>query len=296
MLSLVIDKRQRNLGDLAVGRVLPFARHRMVGPFIFFDHLGPVTLAKGLPRSADVLPHPHIGLATVTYLFDGEIMHRDSLATEQTIRPGAVNWMVAGKGITHSERFERARAEGGRIHAIQSWVALPTTEEECDPGFSHHSAESLPVIDDHGVHARLLAGAAFGQQAAVDVHSPIFYLHCTLAAGSRAELPAAYLERAAYIVTGKVLFDGSLFQEGQMLIFEGRHGIALTATEPSTVMMLGGDPVGERFVEWNFVSSSKERIAQASADWRAGRMKLPDFDNNEFVPLPGASMVSDSSP
>jgi redox-sensitive bicupin YhaK (pirin superfamily) len=284
--SLVIDRRRRNLGDFEVGRVLPFAKRRMVGPFIFLDHMGPVKLPKGLARSADVRPHPHIGLATVTYLFDGEIMHRDSLATEQPIRPGAVNWMLAGKGITHSERFERARAEGGPLHGIQSWVALPDRQEECPPAFAHHSADSLPVIEGSGFWARLLAGAAFGQRAAVDARSPLFYLHCVLAPGAVAELPREFPERAAYVVTGEAELDGQTFHDGQMLVFAPRETIVLRAVRPSVIMLLGGEPVGQRFIEWNFVSSSKERIEQAIADWRAGRMKLPDFDNQEFIPWP----------
>jgi redox-sensitive bicupin YhaK (pirin superfamily) len=295
-LSLVIDKRRRDLGGFEVGRVLPFAKRRMVGPFIFFDHMGPVTLPKGLPRSADVRPHPHIGLATVTYLFDGELMHRDSLATEQAIRPGAVNWMVAGSGITHSERFEKARAEGDSIHGVQSWVALPLAEEECPPGFAHHSAKSLPLFEAAGLSARLIAGAAFGKRAAVDVRSPLFYLHCTLDAGAHAELPAEYPERAAYVVNGEVELEGQTFHAGQMLVFAHGEGVALRAAKPSTVMLLGGDPVGERFIEWNFVSSSKERIAQASADWRAGRMKLPDFDNQEFITLPDPAAAPHRAP
>ena len=288
MPTLVIDSRRRDLGGFEVGRVLPSVKNRMVGPFIFFDHMGPVTLPKGLPRSADVRPHPHIGLATVTYLFDGEIMHRDSLATEQTIRPGAVNWMVAGRGITHSERFERARAEGGAMHGIQSWVALPDRDEECRPAFAHHAAETLPVIEERGFWGRLLAGAAFGRRAEVDIRSPLFYLHCTLAPGAAAELPAEYPERAAFIVAGEVECDGQSLHDGQMIVFEPREKAALRAAKPSTIMLLGGEPVGERFIEWNFVSSSKARIAQAAADWRAGRMKLPDFDNQEFIPLPEA--------
>ncbi|MGH7090627.1 MAG: pirin family protein [Stellaceae bacterium] len=285
---LVIDRRQRNLGGFEVGRVLAFAKRRMVGPFILLDHLGPVALPKGLAASADVRPHPHIGLATLTYLLDGEIVHRDSLAKEQAIRPGAVNWMVAGRGITHSERFEKARAEGGPMHAVQSWVALPAADEECEPAFAHHAAESLPVIDDRGVRARLLAGAAFGQRAKVDVRSPLFYLHCTLDAGATAEPPADYSERAAYVVNGEIECDGHTFPAGKMLVFDPGARPGLRAAKASTVLLLGGEPVGERFTEWNFVSSSKQRIAQAAADWRAGRMKLPDRDNKEFIPLPSA--------
>jgi hypothetical protein len=286
MAALVIDKRRRDLGGFEVGRVLPFAKRRMVGPFIFFDHLGPVDLPRGLKREADVRPHPHIGLATVTYLFAGEIMHRDSVGSEQPIRPGAVNWMTAGKGITHSERFEKARAEGGPMHAIQSWVALPRELEECAPAFAHHGAASLPLFEEPGVKARLLAGAAFGRRASVASLSPMFYLHCDVAAGARAELPRDYSERAAYVVSGEAALGGTTVRAGQMLVLDPHDDGALEARVPSVVMLLGGEPVGERFIEWNFVSSSRERIEQAKADWRAGRMKLPDLDHDEFVPLP----------
>jgi redox-sensitive bicupin YhaK (pirin superfamily) len=286
MAALVIDQRRRDLGGFEVGRVLPFAKRRMVGPFVFFDHMGPVELPRGLAREADVRPHPHIGLATVTYLFAGEIMHRDSVGSEQPIQPGAVNWMTAGKGITHSERFERARAEGGPMHGIQSWVALPRELEECPPAFAHHGVESLPLFETRGVTARLLAGAAFGRRALVATLSPMFYLHCEIAAGARTELPRDYSERAAYVVAGAVVFGGATIRAGQMLVLDPHDDGVLEATVPSVAMLLGGEPVGERFIEWNFVSSSRERIEQAKADWRAGRMKLPDRDHDEFIPLP----------
>jgi redox-sensitive bicupin YhaK (pirin superfamily) len=287
MLELVIEQRRRDLGGFEVGRVLPHPRRRMVGPFVFFDHMGPVDFPAGLPRSVDVRPHPHIGLSTVTYLFDGEIMHRDSVGSEQPIRPGEVNWMTAGRGITHSERFERARAEGGRTHGIQAWVALPREEEETEPAFAHHGAGDLPIQQSDGLWARLIAGAAFGARARVKTHSPMFYVHCRMEAGARAELPAEYPERAAYVVTGAVEVAGRTVGAGEMLVFTAGKPVLFTAPAAATVMLLGGEPVGERFIEWNFVSSSKERIEQAKADWRAGRMKLPDFDNGEFIPLPG---------
>jgi len=287
MLDLVIDQRRRDLGGFEVGRVLPFARRRMVGPFIFFDHLGPVTLPPGIPRSVDVRPHPHIGLATVTYLFDGEIMHRDSVGSEAPIHPGEVNWMVAGRGVTHSERFEKARTRGDTIHGIQSWIALPAEQEECAPGFAHHGREALPTLQEDGVWTRLLAGESFGAKSPVKSYSPLFYLHWVLAAGAQAQLPAEYSERAAYIVSGRVEAAGQVFNPGQMIVFaRGGHAV-VRATTPAVMMALGGEPVGERFIDWNFVSSAKARIEQAKADWRAGRMQLPDFDNQEFVPLPG---------
>ncbi len=287
MIDLVIQQRRRDLGGFEVGRVLPYAQRRMVGPFIFFDHIGPVDLPPGLPRSADVRPHPHIGLSTVTYLFDGEIMHRDSLASEQPIRPGEVNWMTAGRGITHSERFERARREGGRMHGIQAWVALPERDEETQPAFFHHAGGDLPVLEEGGASARLIAGEAFGAKAKVRIHSPMFYVHWTLAPRAPAELPADYSERAAYVAAGSIEVDGRILRAGDMAVFAPRKAALMRALEPSIVMGLGGEPVGERFIEWNFVSSSKERIEQAKADWRAGRMKLPDLDHDEFIPLPG---------
>jgi redox-sensitive bicupin YhaK (pirin superfamily) len=286
MIELLIDQRPRNIGAFEVGRVLPFARHRMVGPFIFFDHMGPVDLPKGLAHEADVRPHPHIGLSTVTYLFAGEIMHRDSTGVEQAIRPGEMNWMIAGGGITHSERFERARREGGSMHAIQSWVALPTGDEETAPGFSHHEAPDLPIHNDGGVWLRVLAGEALGLRAAVKTHSPLFYAHVVLDAGARVALPRDHAERAAFLVSGSAQADGRTIVPGQMAVFSTGAEAVVQASVPSVLMLLGGANIGERFIEWNFVSSSKERIAQAKADWRAGRMKLPDLDNREFTPLP----------
>jgi redox-sensitive bicupin YhaK (pirin superfamily) len=285
-LELVIDQRRRDLGGFEVGRVLPFAARRMVGPFIFFDHLGPRDFPRGVPREVDVRPHPHIGLATVTYLFDGEIMHRDSLGSEQAIRPGEVNWMTAGRGITHSERFEKARAEGGPMHGIQSWVALPREREEMAPEFVHYGRDVLPVLEASGVSMRLIAGAAFGRDSGVRTQSPLFYLHCVLQSGARVSLPSEYDERAAYVVSGTVTAGGSSHDAGHMLVFQRGSDATVQAVTPAVVMLLGGEPVGPRFIEWNFVGSSAERIEQAKADWRAGRMKLPDHDDAEFIPLP----------
>lgn len=286
MLETVIDQRRKDLGGFEVGRVLPNAHRRMVGPFIFLDHMGPVDFPRGIPRAVDVRPHPHIGLSTVTYLFDGEIMHRDSLGTEQPIRPGEVNWMIAGRGITHSERFERARAEGGRMHGIQAWVALPTESEETEPGFAHHGQSDLPVVSAPGVVIRIIAGEAFGGRAQVTTHSPMFYAHAELAGGERIELPQHYAERAAYVVSGSVEADGRVFVPGQLLVFRKGHDAVVAASAQTTLLALGGEPIGPRFIEWNFVASSQGRIEQAKADWRAGRFKLPDLDNKEFIPLP----------
>jgi len=286
VIELVLDQRIRHIGSFEVGRVLPAGKRRMVGPFIFLDHLGPVDLPEGLPRDADVLPHPHIGLSTVTYLFAGEIVHRDSLGMEQAIRPGEMNWMIAGSGITHSERFERARREGGPMHGVQSWVALPNGEEETAPAFAHHEGEDLPIHEDEGVRVRLLAGEAFGLRAAVKTHSPLFYVHVALDSGARIALPKEYPERAIFLVSGAAEADGQTIEQTQMVVFSTGADAVVQATMPSVLMLLGGAPVGERFIEWNFVSSSRDRIAQAKSDWQAGRMKLPDLDNEEFVPLP----------
>jgi redox-sensitive bicupin YhaK (pirin superfamily) len=281
----VIDQRRRDLGGFEVGRVLPYTRRHMVGPFIFFDHIGPKHFTPGIPRTIDVRPHPHIGLATVTYLFAGEIMHRDSLAFQQAIQPDEVNWMVAGRGITHSERFEKARAEGGPLHGIQAWVALPREHEETDPAFAHFGPEDLPVHEDSGVRTRLLAGEAFGLSSRVHTHSPLFYAHWEVDSGARVALPAQYSERAVYVATGEVTAGGQVFGAGKMLVFDQHEDTTIEATARATLMALGGEPVGERFIEWNFVSSSRERIEQAKLDWKAHRFKLPDFDNQEYIAL-----------
>ncbi|MCB5176413.1 pirin family protein [Microvirga lenta] len=287
MLDMVISARRRDLGGFEVGRVLPFMKRRMVGPFIFFDHMGPVDLPPHVPRSTDVRPHPHIGLSTVTYLFDGEIMHRDSTGARQAIRPGAVNWMTAGSGISHSERFDGPiRETGGRMHGIQAWVALPETFEETDPSFIHHGAEELPIFGETDVSARLIAGEAFGLANSVTTHSPLFYLHVELDAGARIGVPTGYPERAAYVVRGRIEADGHPYEAGQMLVFAGGDDPVLRALEPTTVMLLGGEPLGPRHIWWNFVSSRKDRIEQAKADWQAGRIRLPLDDDREFIPLP----------
>jgi len=288
MIELVIDSQRHDLGGFTVGRVLPFARHRMVGPFVFFDHMGPIDMPAGVPRSADVRPHPHIGLSTVTYLFSGEMRHQDSLGFDQPIRPGEVNWMTAGSGITHSERFDGPiRDHGGRLHGIQAWVALPEALEESDPAFAHHNGPAdLPYYEGSGMKARLIAGQAFGAKAAVKTHSPLFYAHWELDAGATAALPAEYPERAAYVAAGAVEVDGVRYDSGRMLVFAPGDTIPVTAIEPATVMLLGGEPIGPRHVWWNFVSSSRERIERAKADWKAGRFALPPHDHDEFTPLP----------
>jgi redox-sensitive bicupin YhaK (pirin superfamily) len=291
MWNRIIEQRRKSLGDLEVGRVLPAPASGMVGPFIFFDHIGPVDLPAGLPRTADVRPHPHIGLSTLTYLFDGQIMHRDSLAFSQAIEPGAVNWMVAGNGITHSERFERARAQGDHLHGIQAWVALPNEDEETSPSFSHHPADSLPVAEERGVWMRLIAGQAFGMQSPVRTHSPLAYAHLRLAAGATVPLPAELSERAVYVVSGALAGGGQTIRAGQMGVLEPGTPQGVTALEDSLVMLVAGEPVGPRYIDWNFVSSSADRIAQARSDWRGGRIRLPDADNAEFIPLPETDAI-----
>ena len=289
MIDLVIDQRRKDLGGFEVGRVLPYAKRRMIGPFIFFDHMGPADFKAGFGKEVDVRPHPHIGLSTLSYLFDGAMTHRDSVGVTQPIRPGEVNWMTAGRGITHSERFETLREHGGRMDGIQTWIALPVEDEEIDPSFDHYAPEVLPTFEENGLWGRLIAGEAFGVKSPVKTHSPMFYVHWHLTAGARAQLPAEYPERAAYVAKGMVEVDGRQYHEGQMMVFLPGEPVLLTAVSDAVVMSLGGEPVGPRLIDWNFVSSSKDRLEQAKADWRAGRMKLPDADDKEFIPLPEPS-------
>ncbi|MDP9055824.1 MAG: pirin family protein [Pseudomonadota bacterium] len=292
MIERIIDRRSHDLGGgLTVGRVLPFHARRMVGPYIFFDHLGPVDLAPGLPRDLDVRPHPHIGLATVTYLYDGAITHRDSLGFTQEIHPGEVNWMISGSGITHSERFDYARVHGAHMHGIQAWVALPEEFEEMAPSFHHHAGADLPTWDEPGVHGKLIAGSAEGMQAAVPVHSPQFYMHWTMATGARRTIPQEYSERAIYCAQGLVEVGGNELHTGQMAVLSPGGSVAVIAREPAIVMVLGGEPIGERFMLWNFVSSRHERLLQAKEDWNQGRMKLPDADRAEFIPFPESRII-----
>lgn len=258
----------------------------MVGPFVFFDHMGPLELAPGIPRELDVKPHPHIGLSTVTYLYSGAMTHRDSLGYTQEILPGEVNWMVAGRGITHSERLEYARAHGASMHGIQAWVALPHEDEETDPAFYHYGANELPEFDEDNVSGRLIAGSIDGLSADVKTHSPMFYMHWDMQAGAQRSLSAQYPERAIYVATGAIDVDGDTLTAGEMIVLPPGQRVQIRAHQPSTLMLLGGEPIGERFIHWNFVSSSKERIEQARADWQAQRMELPVGDDQEFVPLP----------
>lgn len=283
MIEIVIAARKKDLGGgLEVGRVLPFAKRRMVGPFVFLDHMGPADFAPG--EGVDVRPHPHIGLATVTYLFEGELLHHDNLGTVQAILPGEVNWMTAGRGIVHSERTRDAvRARGIRMDGIQAWVALPVEAEETEPAFAH--SDALPAFEDAGVSGTLIAGHFHGLTAGA-VLSPLFYVHLEMRPHTRFALPDDSRERAAYVARGEIIVDGSMFPAGQMVVFGPGPAVIETAEAPARVMLLGGEPVGPRHIWWNFVSSRPERIEQAKADWQGGLMTLPPSDNGEFIPLP----------
>jgi redox-sensitive bicupin YhaK (pirin superfamily) len=285
-IEMAIVPRLRDLGDgFQVRRVLPFARRPMVGPFIFFDAMGPTQFAPG--HGLDVRPHPHIGLATVTYLFEGEILHRDSLGNVQPIRPGEVNWMTAGAGIAHSERTDPAlRQKGAPLAGIQSWVALPRAAEETAPSFAHHPRASLPLIEGEGKSLRLIAGSLLGKRSPVEVLSPLFYADATLTQGARLALPAEHRERAAFLVEGRVAIAGALHEPGQLLVFRPKAEIVITAPGPARLLLLGGEPLdGPRHIWWNFVASDPARIEQAKADWKAGRFPRV-IGESEFIPLP----------
>jgi redox-sensitive bicupin YhaK (pirin superfamily) len=288
MLDVIIEARKAEISkNFSVKRILPYRLRRMIGPFIFMDHGGPVNLQVGATDSLDVLPHPHIGLSTVSYLFSGNVTHRDSLGIEQVIKPGEVNWMTAGKGITHSERFEDpAMLAGGELEMIQTWVALPEKDEESEPSFMNYKAEQLPIFTDTGVWMRLIAGNAYGLKSNLKTHSPLFYVHVVLNQGIHFGLPDGYSERGVYIVKGSVEVNGIAYPAGNLMVFTKGVDPILIAREHTTLMMLGGEHLGERFIWWNFVSSRKERIEQAKEDWKQGRIILPPTDSQEYVPLP----------
>jgi redox-sensitive bicupin YhaK (pirin superfamily) len=287
VVDVVVIPRSSDLGDgFTVRRALPSARKRMVGPFVFFDQMGPVVLGRG--HGLDVRPHPHIGLATVTYMFTGEILHRDSLGSIQPIRPGEVNWMTAGRGIVHSERTPpELREVDAPVSGIQSWVALPLQHEETSPSFAHHAAGELPVIEDDGAQVRLIAGAIYGERSPVQALSEMFYADVSLAGGAAIEVPATHEERAAYVVDGAVRIDGTSFGSAQLVVFKPGRAVAISASPiPARLMLLGGEPMdGPRHVWWNFVSSSRERIEQAKADWQSGRFEAVPGET-DFIPLP----------
>ncbi|MEZ0391970.1 MAG: pirin family protein [Pseudobdellovibrionaceae bacterium] len=290
-IELVVTARDRDLGGFTVRRLLPYATHRMVGPFIFFDHMGPADLPSG--KGMDVRPHPHIGLATVTYLFEGQIFHRDSLGSEQVIEPGAINWMTAGRGIVHSERSPaNFRKTGGRVNGIQCWVALPTEFEETEPSFKHHPASTLPEFEIQNIHCKLLLGKAFGKQSPVRLHSDLFYLEVKMPKGSRFSWPEDPRETALYLVEGNVLIENQNIEPQSMVILKSGAGAEIQAQADSRMMILGGHPVGPRLIWWNLVSSSSEKLEEAKRDWILGpRSDSPRFqkipgDDLEFIPAP----------
>ncbi|HXU63895.1 MAG TPA: pirin family protein [Polyangia bacterium] len=288
LISLVITPRSRDLGGFSVRRALPDGRRRMVGPFIFFDHMGPAAFAPG--HGIDVRPHPHISLATVTFLFEGEIVHRDSLGSYQAIRPGDVNWMLAGHGIVHSERTgDEVRRRGGRLHGIQSWVALPRNQESAAPSFVHHPAATIPRIERPGVDLRVVAGTAYGQRSPVGVLSPTLYVAATLDSGARLDVDAEHPERAVYVLDGKIAVAGHEVAAGSMVVLEA-GAVELQALAPTRLVIVGGDAVdGERNIWWNFVASSVEQMEQAKQDWHVrneARFPKVPGDEHEFIPLP----------
>ncbi len=282
-IELVIEARQKDLGEFSVRRVLPATERKLVGPFIFFDHMGPAAFPPG--KGIAVRPHPHIGLATVTYLFEGEIMHRDSLGVVQRIGPGAVNLMTAGRGIVHSERAGDDLDQDSRLHGIQTWMALPDDKQEMDPAFTHTPASDLPEPIVDGVRVRVIAGTAYGHASPVATPSPTLYVELRMPAGSAIDLPLGHSERAFYVVSGQVHVEGNLYGAGVMGVASPDGAVRLRTRSASHVMVVGGEPVGERHIWWNFVSSTKSRIEQAKADWRDGRFELVPGDS-EFIPLP----------
>jgi redox-sensitive bicupin YhaK (pirin superfamily) len=283
---IALSPHERDLGGFSVRRLLPSAARRMVGPFVFFDHMGPADFQPG--QGIDVRPHPHIGLATVTYLFEGAIEHRDSLGTVQRITAGDVNWMTAGRGIVHSERTPAdLRASGGRMQGLQTWVALPRGQEDCDPAFVHHPAATLPVITMPGITMRLIAGSAFGRTSPVQCASSMFYIAVEMDAGASFVLPDAYAERGVYPLTGEISINEGVLPAGQMAVLNQAEPVALQALAPSRLMLLGGERLdGERFLWWNFVASDRAAIEDAKARWRDGRFD-PVPGETDFIPLPG---------
>jgi len=286
-INQLIQARRRDLGGFTVGRVLPAGRTRTVGPFIFFDHMGPADFAQG--EGIDVAPHPHIGLATVTYLFEGELLHRDSLGSVQPIRPGDVNWMVAGRGIVHSERTPPAVRSGpSRLHGIQSWVALPREREEAPPGFAHHPGDTLPTLEADGLRLTLIAGEAMGMRSPVSVASPTLYMDVALAPGASMTLPAEHEERGVYAAMGEVRIDGEALPPRAMALLAPESRVGISAPGGARFMVLGGAAVdGERHIWWNFVSSDAARIERAKDDWRQRRFP-PVPGDDAHTPLPTA--------
>jgi redox-sensitive bicupin YhaK (pirin superfamily) len=281
--ELLIEPNAKDLGGFSVRRVLPSPERRMVGPFIFFDHMGPAEFPPG--EGVQVRPHPHIGLSTVTYLFEGEIMHRDSLGHVQPIRAGAVNLMTAGRGIVHSERAGEDLNTTSRLHGIQSWIALPLEDEECAPDFTHYPAGDLPEFERQGVSIRVIMGSAFGRESPVKQFAPTLYLECRMPAGTTLDLPADYDELGAYLVSGELRVDDRILGDGLMAVARSGAGLQLEAVKDSHLMIVGGASLGKRHIWWNFVASSRQRIERAKDDWREGRFEAVPGDD-EFIPLP----------
>jgi len=285
-ISMVLEPMDRDLGGFSVRRLLPTRELPAVGPFIFFDHLGPAEFPPG--SGIDVRPHPHIGLATITYVFQGEILHRDNLGSVQAIRPQEINWMTAGQGIVHSERTApQLRQQGHTLEALQLWVALPEADEQTTPFFSHYDSSSLPLIESDGTSIRVMVGAAFGVTSAVKTHSPTLYVEVRLAAGATIIVPDGVEERATYVVSGSLTAKGTLLPQHTLTVFDRSPGIELTAREQTRLVIIGGTPLGKRTVWWNLAASRKELIEKAKDDWRNGR--FPNIPGEtEFIPLPGS--------
>jgi hypothetical protein len=292
-IETLIVPRARDLGGFEVRRALPAPKRQMVGPFIFFDQMGPAEFLTG--QGIDVRPHPHIGLATVTYLFDGEFQHRDSLGTDQMIYPGEVNWMIAGRGVTHSERTSATTRQNPHdIFGIQTWVALPESAEEREADFEHHGRQALPVIEGEGKKLRLIVGSAYGERAPVKTFSEMFYLAALLEPGAALPMPDEHEDRGLYVIEGSVEIAGEAFEEGRMMVFRPGDPITVTAGDHGArLMLLGGETLsGPRFIWWNFVASSRDKIEEAKQAWARGewqtnaRFQLPPGDEQEFIPLP----------
>jgi redox-sensitive bicupin YhaK (pirin superfamily) len=285
-IEAILEGRAKDLGGFTVRRLLPSHEARKVGPFVFFDHMGPADFPPG--HGIDVRPHPHINLATVTYLFEGEIVHRDSLGSNQTIRPGEINWMTAGRGIVHSERTgSELRAKGSRLHGIQLWVGLPKVDEEAEPEFHHHSVSELPEVQLDGTSLRVLVGNAYGTKSPVKTFSSLFYVDAHLPKGTELPLPSEHQERAAYLVEGKISCGAETLEPSRMIVFTPGSSPKLFAESNAQLVLLGGTPLdGERHLWWNFVSSSKDRIEQAKKDWKEGKFGKVPGDEVEFIPLP----------
>jgi redox-sensitive bicupin YhaK (pirin superfamily) len=282
----IFAPRSHDVGGLMVGRVLPYVERRMVGPFIFLDHIGPASMPAG--QALDVRPHPHIGLSTLTYLFDGEIYHRDNLGNAIEITPGGVNWMTAGRGIAHSERTSAdERKIAHNLHGLQFWVALPKASEEVAPEFAHYDASAIPQLKLDGAELRIVAGDAYDLRSPVKVYSPLFFVEAHLKAGATLALPNTFADQSVYVIDGAVEADGARVDPRTMVVFNRSSKVSVKAISDSHIVLVGGEPFSEpRHIWWNFVSSSKDRIEQAKDDWRNERFARIPGDDQEFIPLP----------